>query len=256
MKVIKSTEKPDGYNLDFIEKQAKMVMEIEGKHQPFAILSSRRDIYFCPMIFNGNKEKQIIKKMLREFVHTKKIERYWIIMESWVSHNQHIDSAGRDINRKEVLCTSEFSSEKMNGKMVANFFERDDKKIIWKGRVLLEGESEGDKESFRSPWNFYKEDISKDIDVLREKARIADLVMRTEHADISDEIKIIREMWKRDKGADLELTDNKIKEQLIEVIKTGKMGFKNAIIPEKFRMNTDKDIDNLNQILKKRRENK
>ena len=255
MQAIKSIEKTDNYNLDFVEKQAKMVMEREGEHQPFAILSNESNIYFYPMTFSGNREKQITKKMLREFVQEKKIERYWIIMESWLSCNLHVGKASRDINRKEVLCISEFSiGENINGKMVTILFERDGEKIIWKERVVLDGT--GEKEGFRSPWNFYKEDITKEIDDIREKARIADVVRRVEHADMSDEIKILREMWKRDKGTELELTDDEIKEQLVELIKAGKRGFKNAVIPEKFKMDTDKDINDLTQILKKRRKNK
>lgn len=253
MKVVKSVEKTDDYDLDFIEKQAKTIMEREGEHRPLAILSSESDIFFIPMIFSRPSEKQLSQKMLRKFIQAKKIERYWIIIEAWVSCNPHIYSASRDIDRKEALNISEFSiGENISGKMVTNFFERDGKKIIWKERVVLEGN--GKKEGFYSAWNFYKEDICEDIDDLREKSRIADVVRRVKQTDMSDEIKLLREIWKKDKGKDIELTDEEIKEQFIKAIKKGGVGFKNGVIPKKYRMDTD--TDNLIQALKKRRENK
>ena len=250
---IKSIKKPDGYNLDFVEKQAKMVMEREGKHYPLAILSSEKEIFIFPMTFSGDREKQLTQEMLRKFVQVKKIERYWTIMESWVSCNPHIESASRDINRKEALVISEFSiSENINGKMLTIIFEKDGKKIIWKERVLLEGNSK--KGGFQSTWNFFKEDIGKELDDKREKARIADIVKRVEQADMSEEIKLLREMWKEENGKDMELTDDEIKKQFINAIKEGHMGFKNGVIPDKFKLDTDSD--NLTQALKKGRESK
>ena len=238
---IKTIKKTDGYDLDFVEKQAKMVIERDGKHYPLAILSSKDSIFICPMMLGDYKDKQVTQDVLRDFVHKMNIREYWIIIESWISSNVYVDRAKDDINRKEALTISWFSADKcISGKLISNIFERKNKKIVWKERIVLDS-------GFSTPWNFYLEDMSDaEYNDAIKKSRIADMTKRVEQADLSEEINRIKKAWKREKGTDIELTDKEIKDTIIKMVKEGKIKF----IPEKFKLKDDDISKKLKEVKK------
>ena len=242
---IKTIKKTDGYNLDFIEKQAKIIMERDGNHQPLAILAGKDSIFMYPMMLGDYKDKQAMRDILRDFVQKMNIREYWMIIESWVSSNVYVDRPKDDINRKEALTISWFSADEcIGGKLISNLFEKKNKKIVWKERIVLDS-------GFSTSWNFYLEDMSeKEYNDAIKKSRIADMTRRVEQADLSEEINRIKKAWKREKGTDIELTDKEIRNTFIKIVREGKIKFKNGIIPEKFKLEDDAISKKLKEVKK------
>ena len=149
--IIKSIKKVCNYDLDIVEKLAKTMIEECDGFQPFAILAIKDEIFFCIMKFKDDKDKQLNQDTLRNFVQKMNIKEYWIALESWIS-NSHIGRARDDVNRKKAQIILWFSIDKnVNGTMVSNTFERNNKKIKWKKRVVVD--------NFYSSWNFYLENV-------------------------------------------------------------------------------------------------
>jgi len=228
------------YNLEFVEKQAKILLERDKHHNPLAIMlrkgikGKKNDIFFAPMTFNNDKEKREFQIALRDVVTKEKITKYWLIMESWVSSNVHVEKPSRDINRKEALVITEFSKENPQGRMVFNAFSRKDDNIVWGKRDVLDSSKE--KQGLQSSWNFFLEDISDEEWIeLKEKTRRKDMLHRLERSDITEEYEQLKEEWKKDVGTEFPIPKEQVKKVMLKLAKEGKIGFRNGIIPENLK---------------------
>lgn len=237
------------YTLEFVEKRAKFLLERDKHHNPLAILlrknkKGKDDIIFTPLTFDDDDGKREVQLVLREVVQTENIDKYWLIMESWISSNIHVNRPSEDKDRGEALVITEFSRDNPQGRTVFNTFSRKDKKIIWKTRDVLDSRNSDDG-GLKSSWNFYVEDISnKEWQEQREKARIQDLVNRLKKSDFKREHEELKKHWKKDFGTEFPLSREEVKEIMLKMAKEGKIGFKDGIVPECMKTKKEKEAEN------------
>ena len=92
-------------DIETIEKKAKENLERDGHCMPVVILykhnkNKKNDMYFCPLTFKNGEEKEAMRKATRKLVEKWDIDKYWTVMESWISSNVHIDMPRFDYKRK------------------------------------------------------------------------------------------------------------------------------------------------------------
>jgi len=235
-------------NFNYVVQIAKINLEKDGHCLPIAILYKKKqkgkdDVFFCPLIFDGYKEKEKMRKAVRKIVIEKDIDKYWLVMESWVSKNVHVSLPSRDSGRTEALVISEYSKENPNGSMIVLNFSRKGKKIIWGDK-----QTTNNKEDSINLWNFYHEEISDDeLQTVHKKDRIKDIVERIKEADFEDDYKkyleammdTIPELKKEIVGG-LDISYDSFKQFLILLAEKGIYSFPNGNIPDFLKREDEK----------------
>jgi hypothetical protein len=219
--------------LDELEMKAKETLETLGNQVPMIYLDVNGRLKPCFLVFSDRYSKERALQTFRERIAKENIQRYWTVMETWVSQTKGI-SPHEDINRKEMIMISEYNGETMENKKVLLPFERqfDDEELLkvseriremsrnegyelplvtkedlkdpmmmkilrqlnedgdWAGKIVW-----GCKEAFAvggidgvwvDRWNFYMEDVSKEMDEKMEKQRIEALVKEMQELDLTD----------------------------------------------------------------------
>lgn len=199
-------------NLSDVENTAKDVMEKNGQHHPMIItVNPNKEIEMGILCFNNDKEKKAQLDFLRKKIIKDKIIKYWIIMEGWINNNIFIRPK-YDENKKEAIIIIEFTKD-MTMKMINLIFEKQENKIIWKDRIVIEND-----ENFVSTWNFYKEDVTDEIfEQLKNKKSL-------EEVEKIDN-KVIKEITEKAKKLfnNENITEEKVREMIKKLIKEGRL---------------------------------
>ena len=144
-------------SIEWVIKQAKLILEETGKHLPQVIaqtnVDGKKELAIIAIPFGTQKEKEMALNGLRAFVKNMNVERYWAVFEAWMAKIEKGEKlfrpASRDVDREEVLIISEFSKD-MTQKCIIVPFKREDNKIIFDKEVNA-------NKDYSSVWNVFLE---------------------------------------------------------------------------------------------------
>jgi len=190
---------------------AKDTLISTGQHSPQFIGLGDEGVIMAMLIFANDKERDIAVEAVRGLVKLHSIKKYWISTEAWRSEIKTGEKLYRrprqDIDRKECLMISEFSSD-MKTLDIMIPFEHKEKKIIFGDESTS---SEG-----HSIWNVYleREGIDERLDNFMKK--INDEFIKKLSHDVSERYK--EEFFKAE-------TVEQKKDILMRLIADGKKAF-------------------------------
>lgn len=224
-------------NIEDVEERAILNLKKDG-HCCGVILFDEPQFAIIPMNYNNEEQKNHFRNHVRRLFNDMKITRYFVVTETWVSSNPYVDAPSRDINRKEALMISEYSTDNINGKFIMILFFRNGKNIVLGKRVFFDKDS-SDGQSSIDRFNFFKEELtSEEREKIRRESVIKDLVRRVKCADLTEEFESFLKYFPNAK-----ITYEEFKKMFIKLVTDGKITFKDGIIPKKFRLPTDEDDD-------------
>ena len=136
---------------------AKIILETTKKHSPQLIGYDKNNKCFimCFPFFN-DKDKELMRIKIKQFIIEKNIIKYYLIMETWISvkNKDELDMKNLvlpryDKNRKEGLVVTEFDKGK-NPKSKIIYFHRTESNAIVFGK-------ESEFNEGKSIWNVWGE---------------------------------------------------------------------------------------------------
>ena len=145
-----------------IEKIAKSVLVENGSHERQFMFVSPDGKYENVLIEkHSDFSETLVLKYIREYIKTNKIDKYYMMFESWMGKNKNVRPS-EDSEKREALCILEFNKDGKN-KQVFQFFKRVKKKIIFEERI-----AELDYKNSATKFDFFKseDEIQKNMDKL------------------------------------------------------------------------------------------
>jgi hypothetical protein len=139
-------------SVEEIEKVAKDVMDSSGSHSPQLMLETKEGVQCYVLIFEADDEKEKMCEMMRYRVNSLGIDRYWIVMETWLGGNPFVRPS-MDKDRVEALLVQEVRRDLCNITIINRFSRDKNEKIVWGNRDVVTGSKD-----FHSQWNFFIED--------------------------------------------------------------------------------------------------
>ena len=190
---------------------AKDTLVSIGSHSPQFIGVGKDGAVMSSLIFSGDRERDIAIEAVRALVKLHDIRRYWIIIEAWKSEVKYGEKiyrrASQDIDRKECLMISEFSSDMKNFNVCIPFKKENDNVIF---------EKETASKEYHSIWNVYLERQGIDERFDKDIKRINDEFIKKLSHDVSEKYK--EEFFKTN-------TIQQRKDILMRLIADGKKAF-------------------------------
>lgn len=196
-----------------LEKTAQEVLKKTGKHTPQIMYKYNGEMVVALLCFDGDEAKDKMLEVLRNLISEKRVEHYFVIMETWVGENMNVRPS-KDSKRKEALMITEYKKD-LTVNMVMHLFHKENEKVIFDEKQELSTTDEGAELSSR--WNFFLEDA---MDEIIERKRIEQF-----NQDVSEEER--EKMWQSfkafaDEGG-LEVTKEMFEEKMLEMVKDGRI---------------------------------
>lgn len=170
--------------IDDVIDMAKQVLVASGKHSPQLIIEDKQGALHIVVMQFDTKTRDLTVRQIREMVYRLDSERYFVIMEAWMSiidaKKKLIRAPRYDVDRKEILMISEYRKD-MDNKAIGFPFHREKGEIIfdepmgmgrdkiteiaslWNAFVELEGVEERMQKGMEEAKEQFFESVAKQI---------------------------------------------------------------------------------------------
>ena len=133
---------------NFKEITAKVIFEaIDEK-------TNKKGLAVMIVIWKNRKEKEYMKEKLRETLVNLNLDKYWTVMEAWVSaakDDEFTKMPSRDINRKECIIVNEIRKDRKN-KCLFQLFNKNGDNIEYEDNEMLDNKAESTVASSFDIW--------------------------------------------------------------------------------------------------------
>jgi len=142
---------------DKMEKFAIKQLMKDNSHVTMALLVQKNNVVVTPLIFENDKQKIIIMKLLKMRIIEQEIKQYYFITETWISQDINANRPSEDPKKKEALLIALYKNDGSSEQSI-QFFHKENGKVILDKYTKM-----GKNFDSSSAWNFYKDDTTKEL---------------------------------------------------------------------------------------------